>query len=178
MADTNKNSEIIEKNIKALKSDNPLIIKDTLVNIRENGDIAYIPVLIDLLVKYKETESGEMMRAFLADIKENSIKEIIIEKLMSTKYDSIKKELLTICWESAVDFSSHLDIFVSIIINDEFNNSFEALTVIENFEENVEENIISKQLESLKSAISSADESRKYFLHETILLLQSRIAQD
>lgn len=176
MTDKINNKEIVEKNIKALKSDNPLIMKDTLVNIRENGDNAYIPVLLDCLVKYKDTENGEMIRAFIADIKDSSIKTTIIDSLINNTHETINKELLTICWESAIDFSSHLEIFVSIVLNSEFNTSFEALTVIEHLEGMIEESVIIEQLEILKSAISSAEESRKYFIHETINLLQERLA--
>jgi len=176
MTDTIIQDEAINKNIKALNSDNPLILKDTLVNIRENGNNAYIPVLVDLLLKYKETENADIIRSFIADIKSTYLKEVMITALKDKKYESIHKELTSVCWESAVDFGEHISFFVDMIIGGEFNSAFEALTVIENLESKVEVNTIKEDVDKLKSTISTADEARKYLIYETINILEARIA--
>lgn len=168
--------EEINKNIKALNSNNPLILKDSLVNIRENGHIEYIPVLIDLLIKHKETENFDLIRSFIADIKDTYVKTIIIDALKNDKYKSIKKELISICWESAVDFSEHISLFIDYIIAEDFNCSFEALTVIEHLEGAIDNKIIEEEINKLKMAKNEAEEARRYLLNETINLLEDRIA--
>jgi len=176
MTDISKQDEAVVKNIEALNSGNPLFIKNTLVDIRENGHPDYIPVLIDLIAKHKDTELVDIIKAFISDIKDSSIKQILLDSINNDKNVGIKKDLLSICWESAIDFSEHLDLFVDIVINDGFDSSFEALTVIENLDKEISEDIINSNIDRLKAAISDADESKKYVLHETIGVLQKRIA--
>lgn len=176
MTDVNMQDKAIEKNIKALNSDNPLVLKETLINIRENGDNVYIPILIDLLLKHKDDDKADLIRSFIADIKSTYLKEIIINCLENKKYEEINKELISICWESAVDFSKHISFFIDLVITSEFNSAFEALTVIENLEGNVEKDIIKEEISKLKSAINTADEARKYLIYETVNLLEARIA--
>jgi hypothetical protein len=175
MSEINTQEEI-NKNIKALNSDNPLILKDTLVSIREKGHSKYIPVLVDLLLKNKDGEKLDLIRSFIADIKDSFIKTSIIDALKDEKYKTVRKELISICWESAVDFSEHMSLFIDIIIEENFNSSFEALTVIENLETSIESNIIKKEIDKLKSAANTTDEARRYLIHETVNLLEERIA--
>lgn len=176
MTDVNMQDKAVEKNIKALNSDNPLVLKETLINIRENGDNVYIPILIDLLLKHKDDDKADLIRSFIADIKSTYLKEIIIDCLENKKYEEINKELISICWESAVDFSEHISFFIDLVITSEFNSAFEALTVIENLEGNVEKDVIKEEISKLKSAINTADEARKYLIYETVNLLEARIA--
>lgn len=170
------NTEKVQNNIKALKSNNPLLIKNILVDIRENGQMEYVPILIDLILENKNSELSQIIKAFISDIKDSNIKAILTEYIENNKYKHIRKDLLSICWESAVDFSDMLDLFIEIVINDEFENSFESLTVLENLDGYIEIETIEHSISKLQNSIKDVSESKQYIINESIKVLQKRIA--
>lgn len=166
-----KTNEEKQDIIKKLNSDNPIIIKETLIELREKGNSEYIPLLLDILLRHNDSNTGTTIKAFISDIKDSSIKNILIDCIKNEKFNSIKKDLLTICWESRFDFSDNLDIFVDCIINDDFMTAFEALTVIENLGTNIPVEIKNKQVDKLKNAILKVDETKKHLIHDAIHII-------
>lgn len=158
---------IIEK----LNSENPIIIKETLIELREKGTFENTPLLFDLLVKHHNSNIANTIKSFISDIKDSSVKNTIVDYLKNEKYKIIKKDLLTICWESRFDFSDNLDIFVTSLINDDFITAFEALTVIENLNSNISEEIKEEQTNRLKDAILKADNSKQQLIHDAIHII-------
>lgn len=172
MSEKNKdNAEEKKIIIERLNSDNPIILKETLLKLREKGDSEFIPLLFDLLLKYTNSNIANSIKDFISDIKDSSVKEFLINSIKTEKYKCIKKELLTICWESRFDFSDHLDLFVDILINDDFIIAFEALTVIENLSANISEEIKIEQINRLKEAILKADNTKQQLIHDAIHII-------
>lgn len=163
----NNNTNYTEK----LKSDNPLVVKETLIELREKGNKEFIPTLIELLHKYKDTDNESIIKNFISDIKDSAVKDIIIDYLQDHKYANIKRDLLTVCWESRFDFGEHLSLFVDILINDEFMTAFEAFTVIENLASDIEEEKKNTEISKLKEAALKAEESRQLLLHDAIHII-------
>lgn len=177
MSEKKKNDEtqiIIEK----LKSDNPIIIKETLIELREKGDSKFTPLLFDLLLKHHDTNIANTIKSFISDIKDSSVKTSLIECLQNKDFNKIKKDLLNICWESRFDFSEDIELFVDAMINDDFMTAFEALTVIENLEGNITEEVKDSQVNKLKEAILSADETKKQLLHDAIQIIPNITASE
>lgn len=166
-----KRNEAKQEIIKKLESANPILIKETLIELREQGDSDYIPLLFELLLKHNDTNIADTLKSFISDIKDSSIKNNLVDCLNNENFNKIKKDLLTICWESRFDFSENLSIFVDSLINDDFMTAFEALTVIENLSGNISDEEKSNQINKLKEAISTTDETKKQFIHDAINII-------
>ncbi len=163
----NKKQKIVER----LESTNPILIKEALIELREEGDCYYIPLLFNLLLKHYDTSIGDILKSFISDIKDSSIKNNIIEYLNDNNFNKIKKDILTICWESRLDFSENLSLFVDILISDDFITSFESLTVIENLSGNISDEEKLKQVHKLKEAIPTVNETKKQLIHDAIIII-------
>ena len=169
----NKENKAKEKQyiVEKLNSDNPLIIKEILIELRDKGNSEYIPLLFDLLLKHQDSKIADTIKSFISDIKDSSLKEILIASIRNEKFNRIKKDLLTICWESRFDFSSQLNIFVDCLINDDFISAFEALTVIENLNADISEEIKNEQIKRLKEAITDTDKNKRQLIHDAIHII-------
>jgi len=63
--------------------------------------------------------------------REPKAQELLISAIENTEGDD-KRKLLTACWEADIDVTSHIDLFIDSVINDDFPVALEALTSIEN----------------------------------------------
>lgn len=170
MKENNKNNYI-----ELLNTNNPIIIKETLKKIQIDGDIDIIPSLFELLVKYKNEEIGNTTLNILKDIKLSKFKNYILDNINNPKYSKIKTNLLSICWESSIDFSDNLNIFAEIIIEDDFINSFEAYTIIKNLNYDSNMDSTKEVIEYFKSNIQSINSQKKELIYDLIKFLEKQI---
>lgn len=162
--------------IELLDSNNPIIIKETLNEIRLNGNINILPSLFNLVKKYKNEEIGYITINILKDIKLTTFKEILINEINNPQYLNIKTTLLSICWESSLDFSDYIFTFAKIVIQDNFTNSFESYTIIKNFNNPLNIEITKKTIDYFKSNLNSIESQKKELVHDLIVFLNNRLS--
>lgn len=155
-----------EEILKNLISEDLELQAAAIKEIKENGDLTLADCLLDLLKKQKEPRLVTLLTNLIADIKENAFRDILIRRLSETKDVIWKSRLLRVIWESALDYSAHLDLFLKILREDDFVAAFEASTVIENLAHSLSE----EQQRQLKEVLSLPDLSEeKKFLFQNIL---------
>jgi len=157
--------------LQGLQAEDHKTVIDSIKQLRQSGKLSDITVLFDLLVSNKNEDVQHEILSLLNDVKDKNAVEIIVDAIRDAKYASIQKEIVSICWESSLDFSPYVAVFVDVLIEAEFMTAFEAFTVIENFTEVIEENLRIEQQDKLKDAIPVAQEERKGMLHEAIHIL-------
>lgn len=154
------NEEILKK----ISSGDPDTIAEAVNAIKENGDLAIAGKLLDILAQPLETSTITIIVDLLADIKDNQFKDLLIQKLEQSSERTLKKELLRIIWESALDYSPYLDHFLQILLDDDFIVALEASTVIEN----LVPHLTTEQRTKLTDMLQAFPEDKK-FLSENIL---------
>ena len=91
---------------------------------------------------------------------------------MKTKITkTIRKTILTACWQNGLDFSNFLPVFIDIIINDEWEIAFEAFTIVDNLEFSPSEEIIKTAIDKIQNSIETVNEQKEYFLKEILVKL-------
>jgi len=163
--------ELKSKIIEGLQSLNIKTFSDSINHLKNEGKTEDIVFLLDLLLVQKTDERKNLILKFLADVKDKRAGKIFMDAISNEKYTSIKKNILSICWESSIDFSEFISTFIDCMIQSDFETSFEAFTVIENLTEPISEEIKQLQQEKLKDAIAISSEDKKRILHEVIHLL-------
>lgn len=123
--------------LKKINTHDPEMVAEAIKEMKENGDSTIIVPLLDILSSQPDTHTVSEIVGLLADVKENSFRDILLERIRQEKNPHVKATLLRIAWESSLDYSNHLDLFTDIILNDEFVAAFEASTLIENFVHNL-----------------------------------------
>ena len=141
------------------------IVRGAIEQIKQEGDISIVPELLDILLQNQDTNIITNLTALLSDVKESDFKTVLME-------GSGKANLLRICWESAIDFSEYLDVFVDMLLREDFIAALEASTVIENLHGNIPEEKIHIAIQRLKS---ESNEDNAFLLEGTIPHLEEML---
>jgi hypothetical protein len=107
----------------------------------------------------------------LSEIKDvNAIDELVLA-IQNERYLPIRQQLISICWENGLDFSPHLPVFVKLVIDGNYMESFEAMTVIENLEESISPEISDQAIALLDEAKETAKDEKAGYIHELLELI-------
>ena len=147
------------------------VVISAINSIKEKGNKLYIPMLFDLLNSNPEKEITDEINKLLSTVKDKETVESFIDAVGDEKYKSIRKEILTTCWQNGLDFSNYLPVLVDIVINDEWENAFEAFTIIDNLESLPEQKTVDKTIMKIEAVMEKTTEQKAYFLNEILTKL-------
>lgn len=119
------------KVIQNLKSNDLRTARAAINNIRKEGELANITGIIEGLRLQEREDIRKEIHNLLCDINIDGAQPYFMEALRDKKNEAISKDLLCICWESNLDFSKHLESFISAFLNGSYEASIEAFTMIE-----------------------------------------------
>lgn len=151
-----------------LFSPDTLVVLEALNSLKNKGNKYYMPILFELLLSKPETEVEKEIIQLLGTIKDKEAVSVFIHALSEAKFKPVRKEILSACWQNGLDFSSAIDIFADIVINDEWEVAFEAFTVIENMEHLPAKDDFKETKLKIARALKSANEQKVYFLEELL----------
>ena len=162
-----KNSKIIEK----LFSANDHEVLTVIREIRVAGNPGLIPPLLKL---YEATASRAVFLAVIAlvrDLKSQPAVAYLAPAVAGISDPAKKRELVAACWQSGLDFSEHLDVFLKIFSEGDYMTALEAFTVIENsLPYLLEASLLEEHISFIREKMSEgADE--KEALYEALLSL-------
>lgn len=153
-----KTIKIMAKKLQSSKTDEVLF---TIKQLRNTGDSRIMPFLFELLATSKSPQVKSSLIGLLNDLKNKDCRPEVIKALKNNKYQSIHKEILTTCWQSGLDYSADIELFIDLFIKRDFLVAFEAFTIIDNFEEGIEASVIDPLISRLKSNIADFKETDK-----------------
>jgi hypothetical protein len=144
------------------------IVLAAIDTLKEKGNKEYLPLLFEILLTESEQEIRNEILKLLGTIKDVDTIPIYMEALKEERLLTIRKELLTSCWQNGLDFSNYFDEFVDLIIDGEWEIAFEAFTVIENLEHFPPEEKMKESKLRIAKALKLANEQKSYFLEELL----------
>ena len=104
---------------------------------------------VTVLVSHKSSRE-EKDEALIA-LKENKAQNFMISAISKTKNPEQKAILIAACWETGLDFSKDYLTFINLIGHENFHVSFEAFTVIQEMEAEIDSDTLKKSLDILKN---------------------------
>ncbi|MBC5621976.1 MULTISPECIES: hypothetical protein [Butyricimonas] len=161
--------------LKQLADSDMEVVKSAIEQIKQEGDISIASELLDILLRSQDTTVITNITSLLSDVKDSDFKTILMDKLINATSESGKANLLRICWESAIDFSEYLDVFVDMLLNEDFITALEASTVIENLGGKIPEEKIHIAIKRLQA---NSDENKNFLLEDTLLHLEELLRHD
>lgn len=163
----------IIKEIKSVfESDNEGAIHDAIAYIHENGSTKMVPLLFDLLENTSNEKLKKDVFDCLMDTKDESVIPLFIEALQNQDLINERKQLLSTIWQANLDFSKHADVFANILIDDNYENSLEAFTILEVCAEKISAEEKSKLKERLSAATTNDKSEKKILLQEAVKMLE------
>jgi hypothetical protein len=148
------------------KEYNTLIIDREGFNKKQNQAADLLVALMD--PKITRPESEEIFKG----LKEAGAQQLLADTIQSVKTAGEKAILTAACWESGLDFTGHYLFFVALAGSDDFRLAMEALTVVENCEDALDEKTINQALTIARSS-KSANATLK---EDLIAVIKSRLA--
>ena len=140
--------------------------------IKKEGNKLYLPVLFDLLLSNPEKEVESEILKILGSVKKEDTVPVFIAALKDKKYRSLRKKLLTACWQNGLDFRDHLPVFIDCIIEEDWPVGFEAFTVVESMESFPKQEIVQATSASINRAMPRCDDKKKYLLQEILQIIR------
>ncbi len=110
--------------------------------IKSKGSIKDVDFLFNCLL----SENSDIVKEsfnILVNIKVKSANKIIVDKIKQKENKRILNKIVSICWQSSLDFSNDLLLFFNIAVSEDLTVAIEALSVIENILSN---NVIDEKL--------------------------------
>jgi HEAT repeat protein len=157
--------------VQDLFSKNPETVISAINSTKEIGNKHYIPILFDLLNSNPEHEIEVEITKLLGTIKDKESVNPFMRAIENDNYKSIRKTILTACWQNGLDFSTFLPVFIDLIVNEEWEIAFEAFTIIDNFETLPNKAILQNSIEKINAVLDSLNEQKGYFLREVLVKL-------
>lgn len=154
--------------LKNLQSTNNEVVAETLSQLSENGNSAYIPFLVELLHSTQNHEIKKRVTTLLAELKHSDAIPLIIEAIRNQKYSDDLQYLVSACWENGMDYSEHLPLFVDLMLEQDFMVAFEAHTVITNMTGKISSELCGQLTQKIQGALASMDESKRGLLEEIL----------
>jgi hypothetical protein len=103
--------------------------------------------LLATLISNKSTR--EEKDYALLRLKENNAQDFIVTAISKTKKPELKAQIVAACWETGLDFSKHFPFFIDLVASSEFTVSFEAVTVIQEMETEIDPVVLQQSLDKL-----------------------------
>jgi len=125
--------------------------------------------LVEALLDNKNTRQED--EALFAQLKEINAQDLLVQTIQATTHRDFKIKLLSACWETGLDFSKHFLFFTEQACDNDFQIAMEALTVVENEEGTVDQQI-------LQQALALAEKTKStnlVLIQELIASIKSRL---
>jgi hypothetical protein len=123
-----------------------IIIGSEGMSKKDTSNADYVTALVSS--NSTREEKDEALKA----LKENNAQAFILNAITKTKNLGQKALLIAACWETGLDFSKDYLFFVELISSKDFTVSFEAFTVIQEMEAEIDKTTLQSSLALLKKA--------------------------
>ncbi len=174
MAETKKQQKL-NKIITDLNSNDEKKISKAVKSLEAHGNSTVIKPLSDCLLQEISRKNKTEIIELLCSLKDSSSRVELMEVLDDDKYLAIRQTILTVIWNTKIDFSDYIDEFVFIAIHGSFLEAIDCLTIIENLEGPFMEEDLLESESHLKNYMNSdapKDEQRAFVLSEIALKLK------
>jgi hypothetical protein len=138
--------------ISQLESNNPASVMIAIKEIRHHGNMRMLPYLFRLMKPSTHSAIRESILMLISEIKTQEAAPVITGLLEQAERKGDFTRLVAACWQSALDFSAHLPVFIRIFVEGDYQTSVEAFSVIE-------ESIMNADSKMQKESIRLLEES-------------------
>jgi hypothetical protein len=168
----------VKRLIKNLNSNDHNLVLETIQNLRYNGKVYYIPVVIELLRNTNIDEIKNSIACFLNDLKYQRAVNELVNAIQNKRYEKERETIISACWQSGLDFSRHIKTFVKLCFTENYQVAIEAFSVIENSISRCTKKEITEYISLVKSHIDEADREKKLLLVEMINMMKEVIKNE
>ncbi len=176
MSSTNKDSEANKELLfkQTLLASSDIQIIAILEELRSSGDLFIVKPLINELYNSSRSEKFKLsILDFFNDIKDQRVVPIIAELIRDRINEVETTRLIATCWQSRLDYSSEIDLFVDLLINGGYSASIEASSVIETTMDFMNTDEINKLASNIRSQVKRVSPDKIRLVEETLRMIDN-----
>jgi hypothetical protein len=158
--------------LKDLWSADDLVVLKTLRKLRSAGNLTYVPDLLSLLSQTRKELIEKELIIFLADIKVQGVVPIFVKGLKEPGLKAARAGLLSAIWQSGLDYSKYLHLFIQLFLEGDYLVALESFTVIEQSIEHLSDPEIKEERKHLLNGMTRVSEDKMPLARELASLLQ------
>ncbi len=150
-------------------------IIEKLNKLENGGNIKDVPFVLDNLF-HKNKDISNKCEKLLTDIKIKDANILYIERYKNTNNAEEIKKLLSIFWQSGLDFGNYISLFFDAIIKYDIETALEAMSVVENSMHNnkIDSNELKLGVKKLKDYIlNNKDDIKTKMIKEFLLIFDN-----
>jgi hypothetical protein len=158
-----------------LKSANVEKITAAIKSFHTTGAAEIVLPVIELWNNNPSVEIEKQIKELIESLKDSSTVEPLIDAYRNPEFQGLKRKMTTAFWNSKLDFTPFVSDFVLFAIEGDFQDAFEALTLIEQFETSLSESSIMECQLLLKEYFGTEDkldEQKDVILADLALFLK------
>lgn len=117
-----------------VKSNNTTIVKTAFEGLKIVGEPSILhPIILELNTK-NHTEKNALILEFLACLKDRKARSVMMDLIQQAELKEYQQLLLSTIWNSPLDYTDYLEVFVDLALKGDFIITLECLTIIENLD--------------------------------------------
>jgi hypothetical protein len=171
MTDNQENK--IRELIAGLNSSNQDIVSGTLDELRDFGKVEILPDIFALYFSGRMPGLSTDIINLLSDIKDPKAVPFFGDAIK--KYRGMKgfDQLVSSCWQNGLDYTSLIDQFIELILEEDYYTSLEAFTVIEENIPQLSSQQRTARLEFVRSKLEFLSPEKRQLVNQMISVLSS-----
>ena len=173
MEEETRKRKLNQELLKRLRSGDEMTVLKALGELRSSGHLEYIPELLDIMSLSESEIVHREMVSLLADIKVKAIIHYLIDGLKNPALQGVRSEIASVCWQSGMDYSEHIDLFIEIFLESDYMTSLESFSVIEQSLEYLTEEQCTQKRDLVLEGLDRVSEEKKPLVKELIYMLKS-----
>lgn len=167
------NNKAEKKLIEDLSSSMDEVVLKALTKVKDKGTVNVIEPLIDA---YFSTENGKIRQEIseiLNSLKISTATEVLVNALDENAHDR-NQLILNALWNSNLDSSKFMNKIMEIAVTGDYLTAFEALTVLDNLDEVIEEEQLTECKLILNNYFGGTPDDKADILKQILMLIIKR----
>lgn len=164
-----------------IQSEQEDIFQEGIALLEEKGNLSQLRELVRIYFGETVPSRRFALHSFLSSITKKGIREAWMDLLMELNTPNERQQVLQVLWNTRLDFSPYLVHFVQWALEGNYQNTLEALTVMEQMEGPFnEEQLLDAQclVQEFRNTSTPIDERKKVFIDDLSELLEQFSAND
>jgi len=117
--------------IESFQSANTDKMMKALYEVRNSGSVKILPVLLNFVNNHRDSQVNNEIIRLVSELKSPEAVPVIAVALKNNDFGDYENAIVAACWQSGLDFSSHLKVFAELFIQGDYRTALEAFTVNE-----------------------------------------------
>jgi hypothetical protein len=159
--------------ISGLNSPDANIVAETIQELRLHGNVDVLSAVFSLLFSKKPHPHNDEIVNLINDVKDPKSVPVFMEAVKTYRGSKGFDQLISACWQCGLDFSPYIDVFIDLVIEEDYYTSLEAFSVIEENVSMLTTQQRSARLEYIRSRLENLSPEKRSLVNELMSMIST-----